>query len=221
MKIGEREFKIYQGERPKVLLLGNGLCRAFDGMSWDSLLDEIKDKRKYPSDARYYVMPMPLKAAMLTNNNLAKEMRKIVQIKDLENDPGKISWSSFTKTTPEMQEFIRRFVETGFDYVLTTNYSYEIEAALIGETELTPTQVLKMMNFHEVEHAQTQFLINTFNLVDTIPVWHIHGEARKPESMIIGSFFYGKLLRRCIERLDGRVESTKNKQPGDFPKRLI
>ena len=31
----------------------------------------------------------------------------------------------------------------------------------------------------------------------------IHGEARKPDSMIIGNYYYGKLLRRCVERLDG------------------
>lgn len=78
MQIKEKEFNIFAGERPKVLLLGNGLCRAYGGMSWDQLLDEIKDQNAFPHPACEYVMPMPLKAAMLANNTLSKQLRKIV-----------------------------------------------------------------------------------------------------------------------------------------------
>ena len=47
MKIREKEYKICVGEHPKVLLLGNGLIRAYGGVSWDGFLDEIKDKKYY------------------------------------------------------------------------------------------------------------------------------------------------------------------------------
>ena len=205
MKRTEREFNIFAGERPRVLLLGNGLNRAYNGRSWDRLLDSIKDREDFPLDAEKYIMPMPLKAAMLTNNKLASRMRKIVQQEDPSDgsdDPERITWRDFTDTNREMRAQIRQIVKH-FDYVLTTNYSYEIEMALLDADTLTPDRIAKLMNHHEVDHAQTMFLTNTFNLVNNTPILHIHGEARKPDSMIIGSSYYGKLLRRCVERIDG------------------
>ena len=205
MKKPEKEFVIGV-KRPRVLFLGNGLCRAFGGMSWNGLLDELKEKNQYPAAARNYLMPMPLKAAMLTNNTLATKMRNVVKTHD-KQDP-KIDgydWGSFIKVTPDMKAHLVRLILDRFDYVLTTNYSYEIEAAIMDQKNLSESQISKLMHFHEVDHAQTQFLVNTFNEANGIPIWHVHGEARKPDSMIIGSYYYGKLLRRCVERLDGNV----------------
>lgn len=214
MKCVEREFKIYAGERPKVLLLGNGLCRAYGGMSWDKLLDEIKDRKAFPQAARNYVMPMPLKAAMLANNALADRLRRIVaEGKTGEAQAETINWGSFVKTTVHMREQIKKLINCDFDYVLTTNYSYEIEAALLEKEKPSPKEIAELMNFYEVDNAQTQFLINTFNLVKDMPIWHIHGEARKPDSMILGHYYYGKLLRRCVARLDGTKENLEGQKP--------
>ena len=214
MRSKEREFNIFNGECPKVLLLGYGLCRAYGGMSWDRLLDEIKDKQVFPHPASNYMLPMPLKAAMLANNTLNKRLRRIVAEGTIDNvRQGRTSWQSYIHTTAEMRSQICRLVNCGFDYVLTTNYSYEIEAALLGEEKLTPKRIAKLMNFYEIDNAQTQFLINTFNQVGNVPIWHIHGEARKPDSMVLGHYYYGKLLRRCVGRLDGTKEVTENKKP--------
>ena len=196
-----------------MLLLGNGLCRAYGGMSWDGLLDEIKDQKAFPQPARSYVMPMPLKAAMLANNTLSNKHRRIVAEGNAdESRQARTNWGNFIKTTAQMRDLISRLVNCDFDYVLTTNYSYEIEAALLGEEKLSPQGISKLMNFHEVNNAQIQFLTNTFNLVGNIPVWHIHGEARKPDSIILGHYYYGKLLRRCVARLDGTKEITEDKK---------
>ena len=217
MKKTEKEF-ILDKKRPQVLFLGNGICRAFGGMSWNGLLDELKEKDQYPSEAKNYLMPMPLKAAMLTNNQLATKMRNVVKPHDMQ-DPfvNGYDWSSFIRVTPEMRQQLISLISDKFDYILTTNYSYEIEAALMGQDDLTVMQISKMMNYYEVDHAQTQFLINTFNEANGIPVWHVHGEARKPSSMVIGNYYYGKLLRRCVERLDGSTEQeegTKRRYAG-------
>ena len=218
MKIQEKEFNVYKGERPKVLLLGNGICRAYNGVSWNGLLDEIKDKDRFPHEAYRYVMPMPLKAAMLTGNCLGARMRDLVK-ENREGDSG-YGWNSFVSTTPEMQDSIKRLADLGFDYILTTNYSYEIEASLLPEGSITRTRILSLMDYCEVDNAQTHFLINTFNTVDGLPVWHVHGEARKPDSMIIGSFYYGKLLRRCIARLEGASEAKTAGKAAEFKKNI-
>lgn len=216
MKLKEKEFRIYEGNRPKVLLLGNGLCRAYGGMSWNRLLDEIKDRTVFPHPAHEYVMPMPLKAAMLANNTLARKLRDIIA-KRSDADPKKLlRWQNFVHTTSQMRAQICRLLNCGFDYVLTTNYSYEIEASLLGVETLSPYQLSKLMNFYEIDNAQTQFLMNTFNLVNNIPIFHIHGEARKPDSIVLSHYYYGKLLRRCVERLDGTNGSEDNGR-GDSP----
>lgn len=212
MKLKEKEFKIYENERPKVLLLGNGLYRAYGGMPWDKLLDEIKDDTLFPLKSKQYHMPMPLKAEMLTNNNLASRMRDIVKDTHSEKD---VSWDNFTSTTPELREMVRSIVSKGFDYVLTTNYSYEVEASLLNSEKVTEYRIRRLMNFYEIENAQTQFLTNTFNMIGNIPVWHIHGEARKPNSMVIGNYFYGKVLKRCIERLDGSSNGSGSESQKD------
>lgn len=210
MKLEEKEFAIFNGKRPKVLLLGNGLCRAYGGMSWDKLLDEIKDQITFSDPARHYVIPMPLKAAMLANNTLSKKLREIVaEVKTDDGQQEKTNWQNFVCTTKEMRNQIRKLVNCGFDYILTTNYSYEIEAALLDKETLLPRDIAKLLNFHEVDNAQKQFLINTFNLVGGTPIWHIHGEARKPDSMVLGHYYYGKLLRRCVARLDGTKNITE------------
>jgi hypothetical protein len=213
MKIAEKEFNIYANKRPKVLLLGNGLCRAYGGMSWDRLLDEIKDNQAFPHPASYYMLPMPLKAALLANNRLAHKLRQVVAESQTNLEQSqRTTWRNFVFTTEQMRSQICRLVNCNFDYVLTTNYSYEIEASLLGEEKLSPPQIAKLMNYHEVDNAQTQFLINTFNQVGEIPIWHIHGEARKPDSMILGHYYYGKLLRRCVARLDGTKEILEDKK---------
>lgn len=206
MKTIEKEFNIYKNMRPRVLLLGNGLCRSFGGMSWNKLLDEIKDP-KFALEANRYVLPMPLKAAMLAGKDLASKMRKLVTKMSSEGEEG-VDWTSFVKTTMEMRQRISNLIIDNFDYVLTTNYSYEIEASILGLQTLTPEKIRLLMNYHEVKNAQNKFLINTYNKANGVPVWHIHGEARKPDSMIIGSYYYGKLLRRCIERLDGNGDDS-------------
>ena len=207
MKLEERSFNIYLGERPRVLLLGNGFNRAFGGKSWDCLLDSIKEKdiNKY---AKQYDMPMPLKASLLTHNNLAVKMREIV--KETPNTKNGYCWTDFTTINDDLAEQLKKLIINNYDYVLTTNYSYEIEMALSDKKTLPRNSIEKMMNFYEIKNAQTRYLINTFNLVADIPIWHVHGEARKPDSMIIGHSYYGRLLRYCIDRLDKASEFVKN-----------
>lgn len=193
-------------------------------MSWNGLLDELKEKAQYPTEAKNYLIPMPLKAAMLTNNTLATKMRNVVKPHKEQNPViNGYEWSSFIRVTPEMKDHLILLIKDRFDYILTTNYSYEIEAAIMDREDLSQSQISNIMHFHEVDHAQTKFLVNTYNEASGVPIWHIHGEARKPDSMIIGNYYYGKLLRRCVERLDGSIQdedesnrSTKRSRTNTF-----
>ena len=44
-------------------------------------------------------------------------------------------------------EVLRDLLTMGFDDILTTNYSYELEEAALGKYELTDRQVAKLMRY--------------------------------------------------------------------------
>ena len=43
----------------------------------------------------------------------------------------------------------------------------------------------------------------------SVPIWHIHGEAHKPNSMVMGHYYYGKLLREIENYLSGAMSRLK------------
>jgi len=172
---------------PQVLLLGNGLNRAFGGVSWDELLDKISVRNDIK--AENLSAPEPLRAITVTNNNIdvAMKTHKV----DLF---GKIQ-------TVEQWEILDRILSMGFDCILTTNFSYELESAAMGVASLTESQVKKLQKHSDdVERADNQYLIHTYNEVVSVSdkqvnrIWHIHGEARKTNSTILGHYYYGNLL---------------------------
>ncbi len=209
----EKEFKIYDNQRPKVLLLGNGIHRCFSHESWDDFLDNLKDS-SFSLPAKNYSMPMPLKASLLTKNKLSEVLKK--KINEIDPNTGKKElWDRMSSVEPKEIEVIDRLSEIGFDYILTTNYSYELEGALSHKSQIRRYQIEKMQRYCEVNHAQTQFLINTYNLIENNQIWHIHGEARKPDSIVVGQMNYGKLLQRYISRLVSNKEDEFRKNYND------
>ena len=180
---------------PQVLLLGNGINRAYNGKSWSELLLSIakNEKAKIWLENKVVIAPMPLQAIMLTNNNVEKT------IKDKKSDYfGGIRQK-------EQAKLLSTLLTLGFNDILTTNYSYELEQVneknyLINESKL------KTMMKSFARKAEGKYLLKTYNEVkcDNVinRVWHIHGEARKPSSMILGHYLYGNLLTRIKEHAD-------------------
>ena len=73
-KLEAKAFDLAE-RKPKVLLLGNGLSRAYNAGSWDHFLDSInrkKDEFPVPTDIN---MPMPLKIILLTDNHVGTAMK--------------------------------------------------------------------------------------------------------------------------------------------------
>ena len=120
-------------------------------------------RETFPLEAEKYLMPLPLKAAMLTKNNLGSKMWKILRETSVDSKSEKedeITCRSFIDTNSTMRQQICEITKH-FDYILTTNYSYGIGMALLDVDVLSPEQIKGFMNFHEVENAQRMFLINT------------------------------------------------------------
>ncbi|MBR2669601.1 MAG: hypothetical protein IKE36_07410 [Solobacterium sp.] len=184
--------------KPKVLLLGNGLSRAYNAASWDHFLDSInRKKEEYPSPKDIDV-PMPLKIILLTDNHVGSAMKENKEyfLKGFYNELDK-----------DICVQIRKLFDCGFDYILTTNYSYELEYTVYGD-KITENKLQGIQRYIDVNRAENKYMLHTFNQVNYdgkhVDIWHIHGEARKPDSMIIGSDYYSRLTSRVI------AEATDN-----------
>ena len=176
---------------PQVLLLGNGINRGYGGISWDKLLSEIAVRADY--DIPNMTSPYPMRAILLTENHINEAVTNKKQL-----FYGIIG-------SEQHSEILKSLLSVGFDDILTTNYSYELEEAGLSKETLTDTEVTKLMR-HTSDRAETHYLLHTYNHIEfegiANRIWHIHGEVRKPDSMILGHYWYGNLLRRIQDKLD-------------------
>ena len=108
--------------KPQILLLGNGINRAFNSDSWDDLLNSV-DEREERYDIGDYRCPETLKAILVTKDNVDKA---------LQHEQERLGNLGTEK--PENQiRLLQRLLDMGFDEILTTNYSYELETAALGQ----------------------------------------------------------------------------------------
>ncbi len=184
-------------KRPQILLFGNGLLQSFGGESWNEFLISIKkrDDLPHPNEIK---CPEPLKAILLTQDKIDIAMKEKCR-----NLLGKNDMS------PTLVNIIRELISIGFDHVLTTNYTYELEQASIYPKVLTESKV-KEMTKSTRGRVEPKYLIHTYNEAIfsgiTNKIWHIHGEARKPDSTILGHYYYGNSLYRIKEEAEKRAD---------------
>lgn len=204
-----RNYQLYDNDRPKVLLLGNGIHRSFSKKSWDDFIDLIRDKDFYHYKASKYAMPMSLKADMLANTtNINKKIKEFVI------DSNKLrNINSYKKS--EREYYIKLF-NLGFDYVLTTNYSYEIESALLEKKEIKKKDLDRIRRKKGVKRAQCKYNTNTFYEINNNKIYHIHGEINKPNSIILGNINYCRLLNKYSEYINNNykvyLDNIKNRK---------
>ena len=201
--------------KPKVLLIGNGLSRAYNAESWDCFLDSInRKKEEFPTPKDIVDMPMSLRIILLTENHVRTAMKENKEyfLKEF-----------YEKLDKGINQEIRKLFSCGFDYILTTNYSYELEYSIYGNSLTESRLKNEVQRYIEVDRAETKYMLHTFNHIVSdgkeTDIWHIHGEARKPDSMIIGSDYYSRLSYRIIEEL-GKIDYDK-KDGMDFNKVVV
>lgn len=203
MKTEEKVFDIYNNDRPKVLLLGNGINRAFGDKSWGDFMSAIQDTEKYPYNQDRYMLPMGLKASLLSGNKLKEKLR------DYTEEHKKV----YACNQQELSDLLYDMASMPFDYILTTNYSYELELALSKKDKITDKDLVKSMSYTGRKSPETRYFLHTYNEIMTKrgprQVWHIHGEYRKPDSLILGQFHYGNLLYKYNEILERNTGTYK------------
>ena len=186
--------------RPQILLLGNGLNLAYGGTSWSELLNKIKVRDDIPKKLD---CPMPLQAVLYTNNDIKTAM---------ENQKQKLFGSLATE---EQTDVLQNILTYSFDEILTTNYSYELEMAALGHSVDVERPIKKKAEHtQKVQRVETKYLLHTYNRAifngTQNRIWHIHGEARKPDSMILGHYYYANLLARMVKYTSDNANRYEN-----------
>lgn len=181
-------------KKPQVLLIGNGINMAYGGMSWKELLKMIKVNESASNDLTF---SMPLQAILFTEDGIGEAVRKNRE-------------KLFGNISPEAIKVFQRILNMGFDHILTANYSYELECACKNRETLSESRIKAMQKHTKaVKQAEAKYMLHTYNEIKTEnktvnKIWHIHGEARKPDSVILGRYYYGELLSRYITELKSR-----------------
>ncbi len=197
---------------PKVLLLGNGINRAYGEINWKELMQRISVRDDLNADQMN--SPYPIQAILLTNNN----------IKDAMAVNKHLFYGSINHK--QQSTLLKTLLSIGFDDILTTNYSYELEEAALGFDSIEKTdnkkigQITRLMK-NTCGHAETRYMFHTYNDVSYCGIknriWHIHGESRKPDSMVLGHYWYGSLLAKMKTIIDENRNSYQSQQAkGEF-----
>ena len=97
-----------------VLLLGNGIDRAYDkhAVSWTALLKKMTTNTDLPE---HKALPFPLEVVLRTNDHVDEELAK--HKKELYG----------SVEDAELRCILARVLKMGFDEILTTNYDYALE----------------------------------------------------------------------------------------------
>lgn len=201
-----------RNKKRKVLFLGNGILRAFskESVSWDDLIESytVNDKFKDLDKDLLQRTPFPLKAVLRTDDHVDELCEKI-------SSSMKAPFAS-----RELSDFIKELAFLGFDDIITTNYGYEFECALCGKENLSEKEVKKLQKHTDaIDKCNEKYALHTYYECDVgnekrVRIWHIHGEARKKSSIVIGHYYYGCLLSRYQkyfgEKKNGYANDIKN-----------
>lgn len=200
---------------PQVLLLGNGLNRSYGDGDWKKLLEQVKTNPKINLDNDVYKkVPYPLLAVLATDDhvNTATKNRNLF-------------CGASDEVLTKMRPYLQRLLTIGFDEILTTNYSYELERVACPNIDREGKNCSKLMKYTAWKKgpikAEAKYLLHTYNAVTYQGVdnriWHIHGEARKPNSMILGHYYYGALLQKWQELLEKRKNYQNEREQQGLP----
>ena len=185
-------------KRPKCLLVGNGINKRFDDKSWEELIEEAlkASNQKFPF-ADLKNMPATMQIVAATGDHVHQHM------KDLSDCLMRI------EMTDERLQFLQSILNLPVDDILTTNYSFELEMASGMPQRKTSYSSGLASTFELTDKERKLRLFQYYETPNGKRIWHIHGDAAKPDTMLMGHYYYGKQLKaiqECIAKTVRRYQ---------------
>ena len=197
------QFNIFEKQFPKVIIVGNGISlsclnkeHAINGATGIIESAAKENHCKYsPDDIKE--LPFPLQYLVV-----AKDDKKFKTIKDLGK---KLSGEMFYEEAD--WHVARQMTLLDADAILTTNYSYELERSLDKDFLKHRNKYAKFTEMTVNKgRREGKYQIHSFYQFENVTekpirIWHIHGEAYNPSSIVLGHDMYGNLLSRYKEEI--------------------
>jgi hypothetical protein len=194
-------LQLEYGEVPKILFLGNGINRSFNFGSWDDLINSISSIELSDNEKKCLeYVPYPLRPIILTNDNLDIQLKSISE--SLIN----------LRSTKEEEVILQNFASLPVDSILTSNYTYELEKAIIPNFKCIQGRRCKWRNVEKENLGKfntSQFYTYYCGKNGAPAIWHIHGDASRPNTMVLGHYYYGKLLAKMQQEVSSFIPRYK------------
>ncbi len=193
--------EIIPGERPPVLLLGNGINLMFQGTPWKEIIAEFaKENEICCEESALKHLPATMQIVAVSGNHIDSRMARLAD-KLLQE-----------KLTEEQKAFLLDILNLPAEQIITTNYTYELEQTLepaysrgrAGKSTYYTVDKLDSSNDMQL-HRFTKLPLQD----EQRYIWHIHGLAYKPSSIVIGHYYYGKLLSQIQRYVGGMIARYK------------
>lgn len=184
-----KTFNLNQS-RPQVLLVGNGMTYG-TGLPWYQLIQQVVrngvdihpyEKTNQKGEVTGFHVPNTIVTLATSETDDAKRHQKYGNV--------------FQKTNYAPNEWIKKLTALPFDAILTTNYTYELETALYPKYPALTQKSKAYYAFQTGKEDDAKYLIHTFNRIgkNNPDIWHIHGELRRPSSIILSHDEYARLV---------------------------
>ena len=199
-----------------ILLVGNGINRAFEksgdyfvpkkqnwdfkGMSWESIIKQLSFNNG--NDIEYNDisnLPMSMQIITATKDNVDTAMKALSE-----------SMCSEVISDAKMM-FCKKILSLPVSDIITTNYTYELEqAAGISPNKNAYYKVRE--HTKKITKTEENFRLYTYSNLKSVSkrLWHIHGDAASPKSIVMGHYWYGKLLKKIEERVSRFIKIYKS-----------
>lgn len=192
--------------RPKVILVGNGIPRLVQSVGWDKLINDMAEEKLSLPDETPYSLQATLKLAM---NDKDRHLKYYDRLK-----PCNYKYKN--------NEVMHELLKCNADAFLTTNYTYDLEHELDNDyanySDNKKRKYAITLGKTENSRVDAKYLINTYNKIENQElgckeIWHIHGEHRRKSSMILTHDEYIKLIAKEVDYLHKKsnyYEENKN-----------
>lgn len=200
-------MKNYENKAP-VLLVGNGLSRSFGADEWKKFIKSSAEEfhSKYPYD-KIESLPCNMSIVAATNDSVDKCMKDFAQTlhADISGDSKRIN-------------FLRQFLcMPGMD-IITSNYSLELEQAGGIPNKLNKYYACRKDTQDCTEREKKLRLYTYFDIPDYEKrVWHIHGDITTPSSLVMGHYYYGKVLHEIQNYVPKLIRRQKAAEKAGEP----
>lgn len=179
-------------KRPQVVLIGNGLIFQKENC-WKNIIKKIGNLDNGFDFSNE--VPYSIQATVTT---ATKDSKRCESYQKVFTDEEKYHYCRY--------ESLEKLVNLPFDAILTTNYTYEIENVFKPNFSSFNTNKQRKFAFSSSDrYKDTKYFIRTFNRLgneninDLKDIWHIHGEIRRPSSMVLTHDEYARLIGKILE----------------------